>query len=269
MRDPFADLRAYAADLETQVPAERARVRAMAALHPSKPRRRTSVIAAAVVGFMGISNVALAAVANPAVPGDALYGVDRAYERVGSALGFAGGARFELLSEAATVVARGQSATALMLVEEALSGIASGDEETARAMLAELERGADVQALQDQLQQMLDIAQDTAETASDEDLRGAARSAQSRGLSVAEAAKEIRSTIELPDAASQETPGENGNGGPPDDPGPPTESGNDGESNGNGPPDTEESGGGSPASTRPTNGGNGGNGGNSGKSDKS
>ena len=68
----------------------------------------------------GISNVALAAAANPSLPGDALYGVDRAYERIGALLG-AGGFQLERLDEATAVLERGEPSVALELVEEALS----------------------------------------------------------------------------------------------------------------------------------------------------
>ncbi|MDH4307787.1 MAG: hypothetical protein OEX04_09930 [Acidimicrobiia bacterium] len=210
MRDPIHDLRAYAAHLESEVPAERARARAMAAMRaPSKSPRR-AVVALATVGFMSISNVALATAADPAAPGDALYGVDRAYERIGASLGIGGDHRFERLTEAAVVLAAGDAATALSLVQESLSGLLD-DPETARAMLAQLENGADVSLLQSQVRLMVEIARNSAETAGDDALVGAANGAP--GQDIAEIARKIRESVDLPGQAGQDYPGENG--GPP------------------------------------------------------
>lgn len=272
MRDPFDDLRSYAAHLESEVPAERARARARAAVAGSTlpRRRRTAVVAAAAIGFMGFSNAALAAVSNPAVPGDALYGVDRAYERIGALLGIGGAHRFERLDEAAVVVAMGDSETALSLVQEALSGLADEDADTARTMLQELERGADVTALHERIQRMIEVARSAAEDADSEAMRDAADDAAARGLGVAETARLIRETVQLPDASSQDYPGQASENagdtgkGKPEDPGPPEDVGRagDAEPPANGPP--EDAGnpaqGGPPASspsdTRPSNNGN-------------
>ena len=278
MRDPFDDLRSYAARLEAEVPVERARARARAAINSTPPRRRRmAVVASAAIGFMGISNVALAAVSNPAIPGDALYGIDRAYERIGELLGIGGEHRLERLNEAASVVALGDEETALSLVQEALTGLVDQDVDTARAMLSELERGADVEALHQQIQEMIDIARDTADAAGSTEMREAAERAAASGLDVAEVARTIRDTIDLPDAASQDHPGDAADGrgppedaGPPDhsnapaDAGPPEDAGKAGDATppANGPPSDAGSsaGGGPPASspsdTRPANNGN-------------
>ena len=182
----------------------------MAAMRaPSKSPRR-AVVALATVGFMSISNVALATAADPAAPGDALYGVDRAYERIGAALGISGDHRFERLEEAVIVLAAGDAETALSLVQESLSGLLD-DPETARAMLAQLENGADVSLLQSQVRLMVEIARNSAKTAGDDALVGAANGAP--GQDIAEIARKIRESVDLPGQAGQDYPGENG--GPP------------------------------------------------------
>lgn len=226
MPDPIDELRAYAAHLEAEVPLERARARARAAVTATpRGRRRVAVVAAAAIGFMGVSNVALAAVSNPAIPGDALYGIDRAYERVGALLGIGGEHRLERLNEAASVVALGDEETALSLVQEALTGLVDEDVDTARAMLSELERGADVETLHQQIQQMIDIARDTAEAAGSDEMREVAERAAASGLDVAEVARTIRDTVDLPDAPSQDHPGDAADDrGPPEDAGPPDHS---------------------------------------------
>ena len=135
--DPIRDLRRYAADLAAEVSpadARRAANRALAA-RPAGPRR--AVVAVVTTVLFGISNVALAATADPAVPGDALYGIDRAYERVSGLVGIGGIHAAERLAEADTLLQRGDLGAALELVTEVLTAaLESGDP---AAAIAELE----------------------------------------------------------------------------------------------------------------------------------
>ena len=130
MSNPFDDLRALAADLEYSVPTERARFRVARAMEhgPSRPRR--AVVALATAGLLTISNVALAAVADPAAPGDALYGIDRAYERVQNVAGFDSHAA-ERLQEAVVMAERGRASDVLSLVQEALTEVLEADDPVA------------------------------------------------------------------------------------------------------------------------------------------
>ncbi len=115
-------LRVYASGLEDEVSSaavHRAVRRAMAA-EPTRFRlRRTAVVLASALGF-GLGNAALALAAQPSVPGDALYGVERAYEWVASLVGIQLGSPEERLDEAAILLERGDVAGARALVAEAL-----------------------------------------------------------------------------------------------------------------------------------------------------
>lgn len=128
--DPISDLRRYAAALEAQVSGERSHEAARSALHTPSPARspRRAVVAIATTVVMGISNVALAAAADPAVPGDALYGLDRAYEQVGSIFGFSDVNAGERASEFLILQARGKSAEALDLLLETLPKLLEADD---------------------------------------------------------------------------------------------------------------------------------------------
>ncbi len=131
MNDPIDDLRRYARDLESEVGTTRSEIRARQAIEtvrhaPRRPRRTVVVVATTVI--MGLGNTALATAANPAVPGDLLYGVDRAYEQVGDVFGIGGTHVGERFDEAGELIERGRSAAALELVQEILQGILDSDD---------------------------------------------------------------------------------------------------------------------------------------------
>ncbi len=165
MASPYDELRSWARHLSEEVSDGEARVaveRAMSRVDgrrrrvttPRIARRLTPVLAATMV--LGVSNVALAAVANPSVPGDPLYGIDRAYERIGAVL-WSGQYETERLDEAVEMLDRGQPSVALDLVEESLRDIAAGDDaEQARRMIAEISAEGGVSA--DQVADLVDIA---------------------------------------------------------------------------------------------------------------
>lgn len=124
--EPISELRRYAAGLEADVSSDRARAAARRALlNPSTPirRPRRAIVAIAATALMGVSNVALAAAANPSAPGDMLYGVDRAYESIGSAVGFGGTHATERAVEVHALIERGQSSEALEHVIETLTAL--------------------------------------------------------------------------------------------------------------------------------------------------
>lgn len=198
--DPYTDLRRYAADLEAQVSSERAHQASRQALYTpvaaSKPRRL--VIAIATTALMGVSNVALAAAANPAAPGDALYGVDRAYESVGNAVGISGSHTTERADEVLVLRERGKSAEALELVQETLGTILASDDPVAEAEAFTEGLGA------------------TMRPGAVNELLAVARGVDTVGADVATAAKLIVESIVLPEQAR---PGGPDNPGRPDNPG--------------------------------------------------
>lgn len=120
MQEPTDQLRRYGEDLAAAVPPARSRIAALRAVG-SRPRpvRRLPRVAAATVGFFAVANVAAAAVSNSAVPGDALYPLDRAYEAAGRLIGFDDHTA-ERLAEAEVLVERSDLPGALDLVVEAM-----------------------------------------------------------------------------------------------------------------------------------------------------
>ncbi|MEX2625155.1 MAG: DUF5667 domain-containing protein [Acidimicrobiia bacterium] len=113
-------LRSYGEWLQSRVSPDDALLAATRALGGHRPlTRRRWVVAVAVAGLLVISNVGLAAASDSAVPGDALYGLKRAYEQVGDLLGVESHAS-ERLREAEVLLARGHNDAALQAVEEAL-----------------------------------------------------------------------------------------------------------------------------------------------------
>lgn len=199
--DPISELRRYAADLEAQVPADRARSAARRALlnpTPSRRRPRRAVAAIVATALMGISNVALATAADPAVPGDALYGVDRAYESIGSAVGFDGTHAAERANEVLVLQERGQSSEALQHVIESLTELLEADDPV--AAVEEFTAAIDNSAV--------DLTE----------LMAVVRGTEATGEEIAQIARQIASSLELPENAR-------GNPGGPDEPGPPDDRG--------------------------------------------
>ena len=199
--DPISELRRYAADLEAQVPADRARSAARRALlNPTPARRRPRRAVATIVAtaLMGISNVALATAADPAVPGDALYAVDRAYESIGAAVGFDGTHAGERANEVLVLQERGQSSEALQHVIASLTELLETDDPV--EAVEEFTAGLDNRAVN--LTELMEVVRGT----------------ESTGEQIAQIARRIASNIELPENAR-------GNPGGPDEPGPPDDRG--------------------------------------------
>lgn len=218
MTDPFDALRRYAHHLESEVSpgVAEARVRRAMAEPAGARRPRRLVVTAATAGLLAISNVAMAAVADPAAPGDTLYGVDRAYERLAGLIAD-GNHAVERIDEAEVVAERGDRVEALSLVREALDEIAAtGNTAAVDELLAVVGRD-DID-----LDQILAAARRAAETAADPALREAAAAAGT-GLSIAEVAQHIRSGGPLPPPAN--VPDAGVGPAPPDDPGQPEDTG--------------------------------------------
>lgn len=219
MRDPIHDLRRYAADLEASVPEHRARqavARALAREGRARPRRL--VVALATAALLAVGNVALAAAADPAVPGDPLYPLDRAYERLASIFGLEGDTADERLDESQALLERGNALAALETLVEALDDLgANGDLDEARQTLQELAvaNGVTDQDFTDAVNQLVSQARlvaDAAKSGDPGDAKDAAQLIKEKAQVVAEAARNGNG----PPGSPPENPGN----GPPDDPGP-------------------------------------------------
>ena len=117
---PIRDLRAYGDDLvKASSPAEGGRIAMRAMAQPSRsPWVRRAVIALTSLAVFSGANIGMALAANSSVPGDRLYGIDRAYERVGAALGFNINVAAERFEEATELSNRGRFSTAFSTASE-------------------------------------------------------------------------------------------------------------------------------------------------------
>jgi hypothetical protein len=209
----------------------------------ARPRSSASIwnrpIAATTAGFalvLGMSGVAVAS--DSAAPGDLLYGIDRTLESIGIG---AGGAT-ERVSEASTLLDRGQVPEAIEHVADETSADDVMSAEATAALQAAAEAvaangqgntsvGESVGAMLDEISRMLQ----------DDELDGAMF-----GRRVSELARSIRDEADPGEGSADSEPGNQGNQGrgqgqgPPDEPpgnpdqgpkGPPDDAG------GNGPPD--------------------------------
>jgi hypothetical protein len=129
--DPYNKLRSYGEALIDSVDlarAERVAVRALAA--PSAGlsfRRRLVAIAAASATFI-TGNLGVAMAADSAVPGDLLFGLDRAYEQLADLIGLSGDRAGERLDEAAQLADAGRSVDALDAVIRQIQALQSEPE---------------------------------------------------------------------------------------------------------------------------------------------
>ncbi len=114
--EPLTELRAYARTLVAE--AEDA-VRPVVVRPPSRGagvwRRVATLLSAAVLGFVVAGT---AAASDSATPGDVLYPVDRAVERVGSWVGLGPDIAAERTAEANILLAKGEAVEALELARE-------------------------------------------------------------------------------------------------------------------------------------------------------
>ena len=128
MTNPIDDLRRYADDLVSGVSPFAAQRAVRSAMTPDLRRPRKAVVVLVTTALLGVSNVALAATADPAIPGDALYRVDRAYEQLADLAGLGGTHLTERLAETGALVEQGRLAEALALVQETLGKVLESDD---------------------------------------------------------------------------------------------------------------------------------------------
>lgn len=123
--DHFDDaLRRLAAGMEAEVPAARAeQIAARAIARARRPRDLPRwVAAAASTSFLVVSLTGLGIAADAAVPGDALYRLDRSVESVADALGVGGDRSVERLEEIIALADRGDVERAAATAVEVLEG---------------------------------------------------------------------------------------------------------------------------------------------------
>lgn len=136
------DLRSYGRSLVEAVPAGKADVlvgRVLAARGRRHLPRRL-LVAMATLGLLAISNVGLAAVSDPAAPGDFLYPFDRGYEWA-SDLFVVKNRTAERLAESRVLDQRGDTDDAIELLREQLA-VAASDQDLLVAAIEELESRA-------------------------------------------------------------------------------------------------------------------------------
>jgi hypothetical protein len=133
---PIRDLRAYGDALTRAASTtEGGRIAARALDVPVRAPwvRRAVVVLTTLVAFGG-ANVGLAFAANPSVPGDPLYGIDRAYERIASALGIHLNVAAERFQEAAVLTDRGELSAAFQVASEAMESLGSASSPATEAL---------------------------------------------------------------------------------------------------------------------------------------
>jgi hypothetical protein len=208
MTDAITALRSLAEDYESAVSplaAQRAVNRALMS-RPRRPIRRRWNWAVATVGFMAVSNIGLAAAANPSAPGDALYGIDRGYEAIGGFIGFNTDHSGERLDEAETVLGRGDASTAVSLAADALNG--TPESATLRELASSLSGAEESRLVLAQVRDLLAVVRN-------------AHSDPAMSGSVAQAARQTRQALEnagpAPDTSTSTSPSDtrpgNGNQG--------------------------------------------------------
>lgn len=123
------ELKAFAASLAESVPVEETDAVVARALRTPRGGRaplkqRLTAVGIVVSTFLS-ANVGLAAAAQNAAPGDALYGVDRAYERIAAFVGISNPRTEERLREASDLADRGDASAALAAASAALEALSS------------------------------------------------------------------------------------------------------------------------------------------------
>jgi len=172
------DLRAYAEHLVASTdPSKGGYIARRAAAQPL-PRTGWARRVAVVLGSAGIfvgANVGLALAANASVPGDPLYGIDRAYEKIEAAIGLHPNLVAERFREAAALTQRGETTLAFETASEAMRQLGPGSHaldvlaQVAEGMKASEVLPADVQdRLNDQARELFGIGEAVSEAATSE-----------------------------------------------------------------------------------------------------
>lgn len=130
---PMDDLKAYAASLTDSVSVEETDAVVAGVLRAPRGGRlplkqRVTAVGIAIATFLS-ANVGLAAAAQNAAPGDVLYGVDRAYERIAAFVGISNSRAEERLQEANDLAERGDASAALAAASAALDALSSSLED--------------------------------------------------------------------------------------------------------------------------------------------
>lgn len=130
---PMDDLKAYAASLTDSVSVEETESAVAGVLRAPRGGRlplkqRVTAVGVVIATFLS-ANVGLAAAAQNAAPGDALYGVDRAYERIAAFVGISNPRAEERLQEANVLAERGDASAALAAASAALDALSSSLED--------------------------------------------------------------------------------------------------------------------------------------------
>lgn len=232
MSDPHKALRDYASDLVESIPPARSRAeveRALAKVH--RPvRRRLPVVVVASAGLFLIGNMAMAAISDPAVPGDTLYPVDKAYEWLADKMGPGGDRTDERLDESVVLGSRNESPAALDLVAQAMDDavVLAAVEDIREAGLSEDDLRVRVLALVESARKLREAAEAgdfAARMAAVDSIRGIARDAVGHGIgNPASGAPGLEPDPQEEDSSS---PSHTAPGPPSDIPGPPDDTSDD------------------------------------------
>ncbi|HKZ20776.1 MAG TPA: hypothetical protein VJQ57_11760 [Acidimicrobiia bacterium] len=157
---PYEDLRSLGEFLRQRVAADDSRRVAAAAVGRRRPRRSRAWIAVVVsTALFALANVALAQAADPAVPGEFLYPVDRAYEWVSDR--FAAQDHVpERVAEALELAEGGHTDRALLVVTEILA-----DDESLQAEVGVLSGSGSSLAVRDEVKDLVGAASSVHEAA--------------------------------------------------------------------------------------------------------
>ncbi|HJR86213.1 MAG TPA: hypothetical protein VJ930_01015 [Acidimicrobiia bacterium] len=157
---PFEDLRSLGEFLRNRVADDDSRRVAAAAVGRRRPQRSRAFVAiVAGTALFALANVALAQASDPAVPGQILYPLDRAYEWLSD--------RFvphdrvpERVAEALELADGGQTDRALLVVTEIL-----GDDESLQAEVGGLSGSGSSPAVRDEVKDLVGAASSVREAA--------------------------------------------------------------------------------------------------------
>lgn len=231
---PMDDLKAYAASLTDSVSVEETDAVVARVLRAPRGGRlplkqRVTAVGVVVATFLS-ANVGLAAAAQNAAPGDALYGVDRAYERIAEFVGISNSRTEERLQEANDLAERGDATAALAAASAALEALSSSLEEpgsgaddqstaSVREASAEITRAIPqngnarpefVNQMMAETRLMIQFAHDMREAAANGDSSDAAKKLKDRAKKLTDAAKQENTNNSNKDKPKSN----NGNGAP-------------------------------------------------------
>lgn len=188
------DLRSLGRHLAGQVSPVEASSAAFRAINVGRRRNASRVwtVALATLGILVVSNVALAAASNSAVPGDLLYPFDRGYEWVADRISPQDHSS-ERLDEVEELVAQGETDMALSLLTETLDFL-SVDSTLTAAVAASVQgdgpANADLKAAVEELVGATKLISEAAKQGDLPGLHAAIDAAHARAEDVAEAARE-------------------------------------------------------------------------------